>query len=158
MSKIVQSVQLHVINSGHSLSDLPPTLGRLHPHLVDEKTFAAIVVGLQRTQDNVVIKSKRFIADLSLWLLYHWSGVFEVFVEGGMLLKRTCGSDSRKLQMIVEKDCSRKDFSDCVHTSREIETSISSAKGPFTYLRAMDDDDIHPRPYVRSEFYAIKDY
>lgn len=155
MSKIVHSVQLNVINSGHSLSDLPPPLSRLHPHLVDERTFAAIVMGSRRTRDNIVIKSKRFLADISLWFLFHWSGMFEVFIEGEMVLKIACSNDQRKLQMIVETDCSGMEYDECGLESGEIQMSISSAKGPVTYLRAMDDDDYLPCNYARSEFYVF---
>jgi hypothetical protein len=50
----------------------------LHQHLLDDRTFAGIVMGIQRTENDVVIRSDRFLADLTLWLLLHFQGKIEV--------------------------------------------------------------------------------
>jgi hypothetical protein len=45
ISKIVDSVYLNVVNAGQTLPRLPEKLQSLHKHLLDDKTFAAIVKG-----------------------------------------------------------------------------------------------------------------
>ena len=63
ISKIVESIYINVVNSGHSIGGLCEELNHLHPHLLTSVTFAGIVMDIQRTDKDILIVSDRFPAD-----------------------------------------------------------------------------------------------
>jgi hypothetical protein len=154
MSKIVESIYLNVFNAGHDLGGLPDELRGLHPHLLDDRTFAGIVMGIQRTEKDVVIRSDRFIADLTLWLLAHFHGRVEVSVANQVLFEDTLSSSSRTVRIMVRERCAE-DQNDCLKRDAPVEAMVSVGDELLTFLKGTDDNDFHPCSYCRQPFYDL---
>ena len=81
ISRLVESIFLNISNAGHQAESLPPELADLHVHLVDDTNFAAIVMQVQRTTNDLVLQADRFPGDVVLWLLNYFEGYLEVYVK-----------------------------------------------------------------------------
>ena len=156
ISKIVDSIYLNVINAGHDLGGLPAELGHLHWHLLDDLTFAGIVMGIERSEQDVVIRSDRFLSDLTLWLLLHFHGTIVVSVSKAVLFEKTLGPSSRFVRMMVKELCPE-DVKTCLKADAPVEALISVGDELFTFLTGTDDNDFHPCSYTRQAFYDVED-
>ncbi|KAI9712374.1 MAG: hypothetical protein M1820_001587 [Bogoriella megaspora] len=137
VSQIVQSVYVNAVNAGKTLPDLPGELLGLHQHLLDDKTFAGIVMGIQRAEGDVIIRSKRFLADLSHWIYFYFDGVFEVSVQNKVLLSSKLGDGAQ-----FEKPNS-------------IEASIATGGNLSTFLQGLDDAGSPSSSFQRQPFYQL---
>ncbi|KAK8087414.1 hypothetical protein PG994_002388 [Apiospora phragmitis] len=103
--KIVESISRNVVNAGHSLQGIPEELSRLHVHLVDPSTFAALVRGIREATNDIVLRCDRFIGDITMWLLNHFHGTFEVVLRSQLVLKRQLGSEKQTVRFFVTNEC-----------------------------------------------------
>ncbi|KAF8851822.1 hypothetical protein BDZ45DRAFT_807970 [Acephala macrosclerotiorum] len=156
MSKIVESIYLNVVNAGHDLGGLPDELKHLHPHLLDDRAFAGIVMGIQRTEKDVVVRSDRFLADLALWLLTHFQGRVEISVENRVLFDKILSPSPRTVRMIVKEHCAEEQR-DCLKKDAPVEAMMSIGDELLTFLKGTDDNDFHPCSYSRQPFYELDD-
>jgi hypothetical protein len=151
ISKIVDSVYVNVVNAGQTLPRLPEKLQSLHKHLLDDRTFAAIVMGIQKTEGNVVVRSKHFLADLTLWLYFHFEGKLEIVVQNKILLEERRGAIDRTVRLIVDKICPEGSTA-CWEKDGSVEASLASGKRFLTFLRGTDDNDFRPCSFERQPF------
>lgn len=156
VSKIVDSVYVNVVNAGQTLPGLPKELNHLHKHLLDDKTFAGIVMGVQKTNGDVIVRSERFLADLTLWLYFHFEGSLEVIVENSILLKSKRGAMDRVVRIMVDNNCPE-GLTTCWDRDGNVEASIASGEKFFTFLRGSSDNDLRPCSFVRQPFYHLDD-
>ena len=106
ISKVVDSIFLNISNSGHKTEQLPTELTHLHVHVVDDTNFAAIVMQVQRTSNDLLLRADRFPGDIVLWLLNHFEGYLEVYVESERVYEAKLGVATRKITTIIEGTCS----------------------------------------------------
>jgi hypothetical protein len=154
MSKIVESIYLNVVNVGHDLNGLPEELTHLHQHLVDDRTFAGVVMGIQRTEKDVVIRSDRFLADLALWLLLHFHGRIEVSVGNRVLFEKELGSEKRVVRIMIKEECPM-DSTSCNTIDGPVNAMVSVGDELLTFLKGTDDSDFNPCSFSRQPFYEL---
>ena len=155
MYKIVDSIYLNVVNAGHDLGGLPAELEHLHPHLLDDVTFAGIVMGIERSEHNVVIRCDRFISDLTLWLLLHFHGRISVSVKETVVYEKTLGPRSRIVRIMVKNLC-LDDRNYCEIEGAPVEASISVGDKLFTFLTGTDDIRDYPNYHTRQALYDVE--
>lgn len=159
LSKVAESVQLNVVNAGLSLQGLPPELEGLHQHVLDDYAFAGIVMGIQRSKGDVVVRSFRFLADVTHWLLFHFYGTLRVAVNGNILLDKKCGNTPRVVLMLVEVDCVENARA-CSLSFGSVKVSIGTSTGSTTFINESiflrgDDAPERPRSYACQQFYDL---
>ncbi|KAL9067198.1 MAG: hypothetical protein Q9157_006890 [Trypethelium eluteriae] len=156
ISKIVDSVYINVVNTGKNLPDLPEELRQFHKHLLDDRTFAGIVMGVQRAEGDVTIRSQRFLADLSAWLFFHFDGTFEISVQNRIILTSELGSENRVVRLIVNKSCAEASTS-CWEEDNSVEASVTTGDKFTTFLRGSADSSYRARSFARQPFYHLED-
>lgn len=155
ISKIVDSIYLNVVNAGHDLGGLPVELGHLHPHLLDDLTFAGIVMGIERSEQDVVIRSDRFLSDLTLWLLLHFHGRIVVSVDKTVLFEKLLGPSSRTARIMIKALC-LEDAMSCMMLDAPVEAFVSVGDELCTFLTGKDGTDSHPCSYTRQALYDVE--
>jgi hypothetical protein len=72
VGKVVDSIALTIVSSGHTLEGLPKELEYLCPHTSGYEVFAATISTIQKHQVLCIILSTDvFYADITMWLLSH---------------------------------------------------------------------------------------
>jgi len=155
ISKIVDSIYLNVVNAGHDLGGLPVELKHLHPHLLDDLTFAGIVMGIERSEQDVVIRSDRFLSDLTLWLLLHFHGRIVVSVDKTVLFEKLLGPSSRTARIMIKALCPENAMS-CMMLDAPVEAFVSVGDELCTFLTGKDGTDSHPCSYTRQALYDVE--
>lgn len=112
-------------------------------------------MGIQRTENDVVIRSDRFLADLTLWLLLHFQGTMEVSVKGQVLFDKILGPSSRVVRIMVKEQCPD-NANSCSKDDAPVEALVSVGDKLLTFLRSTDDNDFHPCSYNRQSFYQVE--
>lgn len=79
MDKVVQSIALNVVNSGHDLRGLPFDFENNCIHCLQDTTLSAAIMAIERTEGDVLVRCDHFLADLFVWLLNHWQGMAAVY-------------------------------------------------------------------------------
>ena len=152
VSKIVQSIYINVVNAGHTLRPIPVELRHLHPHILSYQSLAAIIVGIEQAKPgaNIMIRSERFLADLTAWIYAHFDGVIEVSVERSFLYKEKLGSGDKMISMMVHRPCLDDGRSCCESkVSRKVEACFQVGGGLRTFFAGMDDVTARPYPCTR---------
>lgn len=152
--KIIESVFLNVVNSGHKLGGLPPELQDYHPHIVDHLTFAGIIMGVQESDADVLMKSQHFLADIVAWLLHHFEGHIEVSVGTKIVYEKALGSGTRMVRVMFDGVCPYPE--NCYEREGTIEVSYAMGDGTFaTFLKSGDDctSEGKPQSHERKAFY-----
>ncbi len=151
ISKVVESIYVNVVNAGHDLGGLPAELKHLHPHLLSQRTFAGIVMGIERSEQDVVIRSGRFLSDLTLWLLLHFQGSIVVSVDKTVLFEKTLGPRPRVVRIMVRKLCPEV----CDELPTPVETLVSVGDTLVTFLKGRGISKF-PKSYTRQAFYDVE--
>ncbi len=152
VSKVVDSIFLNVVNSGHQIPPLPETLRHLHPHLLRDGAFAGIAMGIQRTEGDVVLLSDPFSVDIATWLFSHFEGIVEVSVAGELLFCKALGGSSRRIQMICRTRCPP-DQENCRDAIGVVKASVWTGQQFTIFLQHSSDFKRHPRSYTRRKLY-----
>lgn len=152
--KIVQSVYLNVTNAGHNLPDLPEKLKDYHHHLLDDRTFAGVVMGIHRRVDDIVVHSANLLIDLTTWLYYHFQGVLRLVIQGKIVLEEVRGSSAQIITLMVDNSC-RLLKGKCSGTDGYIVASVNRGGEAVTFLNGRDDADYRPRSFVRQPLYTL---
>lgn len=155
ISKIVDSIYLNVVNAGHDLGGLPVELKHLHPHILDDLTFTGIVMGIERSEQDVVIWSDRFLSDLTLWLLLHFHGRIVVSVDKTVLFEKLLGPSFRTARIMVKALCPE-DAMSCMMLDAPVEALVSVGDELCTFLTGKDGTDSHPCTYTRQALYDVE--
>ncbi|KAL9074542.1 MAG: hypothetical protein Q9157_004337 [Trypethelium eluteriae] len=141
MSKIVESILINVVNTGHQVGPLPDELRSLHPHVILDREFAAIVMGIQRTREGVLLLSDYFIGDVTTWLFYHFDGLLEISIAGAIVLSKKLGPSSQVVRIVIHQLC---DAAVCSNRT-SIEASIATGDGTKkVFMKGLSPDDAPP--------------
>ncbi|KAK8055341.1 hypothetical protein PG993_000568 [Apiospora rasikravindrae] len=153
--KIVESISRNVVNAGHHLQGIPEELSHLHVHLVDPYAFAALVRGIREAKDDIVLRCERFIGDITMWLLNHFHGCFEVILRSQLLLKRELGSEKQTVRFFITNECAAS--TPCYLRECSIEASVSTGSGLHTSFfhgaTSADTPESRPMPQARASLY-----
>ena len=153
ISSVVESIFLNISNPGHQTADLPLELADLHAHLVDDTNFAAIVIRVQETSSDLVLKADRFPADVVLWLLNHFEGRLEVYVKSARVYDAKLGSHARKITTIVQETCSD-DHETCNSRSWPVVLAEIVDGKHYRLVGGSSSEDLKPRSYQRQRLYT----
>ena len=105
LSKIVESISLHVINPGHTLGTLPDELKHLCTHHLSAESFSSICMSIIRAEEDMMLLCDRFQGALLLWILAHFEGSIEVSVANKRLYSRDSMYGERRFIMVVHNLC-----------------------------------------------------
>ena len=106
LSKIVDSIALNVVNQGYDVPDFPEELKKqCQRHKTPSAIFARLITELQRPQINLILICERFQADVVLWLLNHFNGNLEIWVQRKRLLIWERSYSRQQIQVLVELQC-----------------------------------------------------
>ena len=154
IGKIVDSIFLHVSNAGHQAMGLPPELASLHVHTMGPTEFAAIVMQVQRSRRNLVLRADRFPGDVILWLLNHFEGLVEVYVGSPRIYKATLGSGphDQKFTAIIKENCPD-DHSKCDNRSWPVLLSETISGQPHTLFQEASSQVLKACSYQRQKLY-----
>lgn len=159
MTKIVESIYINVVNAGSTLPGLPEELDSLHPHLLDHNTFAGIIMGIQRSQNDIIVRSDRFLADITLWLLSHSHGKVQVIVGNVVKYEEDFHSSSgrkRTIRLSIRDQCPG-DRKTCTNDAAQVEAYEVVGNNFSTFLKGDEDVRFSPRSYVRQPLYTVQD-
>ena len=155
ISRLVESIFLNISNAGHQTESLPPELADLHVHLVDDTNFAAIVMQIQRTSNDLVLQTDRFPGDVILWLLNHFEGYIEVYVKSAKVYEAKLGVHTRKITAIVKDTCTN-DHSNCNDRSWPVILAEIIDGEPRRLVGGSSSEDLKPCSYQRQKLYKTE--
>lgn len=133
VEKVVDSIALTIVNSGHALEGLPKELQHICPHASGYEVFAATIATVQRhNSPSLVLSTNVLYAEIALWLLSHWNGILEVVVKGKSVYVRVLGhdTDQRKMTVLVGNICDPDSNEHKYGINARIEVSLDN-KGKF---------------------------
>lgn len=155
ISKVVDSIFLNISNPGHRTPEIPPELAHLHVHLLNDLNFAAIVMQVQRTSKDLVLKADRFPGDLILWLLNHFEGYLEVYVKSAKAYEAKLGGHTKTFTAIIQETCSD-DHEACNGRSWPV-VLAEIVDGEHRHLvGGSSSEDLKPCSYQRQKLYKTE--
>ena len=152
ISKLVDSIFLNITNPGHQAAKIPLELAQLHVHLVDDLNFAAIVMQVQSTSKDLVLRADRFPGDLILWLLNHFEGYVKVYVKSAKAYEAKLGANAQILTIIVEETCSD-DHEACNGRSWPVVLAEIVDGKSQRLVGGSSSEDLKPCSYQRQKLY-----
>jgi hypothetical protein len=155
ISKLVESIFLNISNLGHQTEKLPPQLADLHVHLVDDTNFAAIMMQVQKTSNDLVLRADRFPGDVVLWLLNHFEGYLEVYVKSARVYEAKLGVHTRKITAIIEETCSD-DHRTCNSRAWPVVLAEIVDGEPCRLVGGSSSEDLKPCSYQRQKLYMTE--
>ncbi|KAF2244757.1 hypothetical protein BU26DRAFT_522528 [Trematosphaeria pertusa] len=119
VKKITSSIWLNIVNSKKESLPLPDKLRRICPvgHHLDSEDLVEALARLKnpRRGPHVIITSRYMLGNLSLWLLYHFSGLFRVVVGGEIVYETRQGHEEQEIELRVGVRCG--DNSQCANNN-----------------------------------------
>lgn len=82
VAKIVDSIALNVVNSGHRLQPLLDELDGACVHVTDPVTFAAVSMAVRRASEDIVLLCDVLYGDVVAWLMAHFMERLEINIAG----------------------------------------------------------------------------
>ncbi|KAK0509606.1 hypothetical protein JMJ35_008000 [Cladonia borealis] len=155
ISKLVESIFLNISNAGHQTESLPPELADLHVHLVDDTNFAAIVMQIQRTSNDLVLQADKFPGDVILWLLNHFEGYLEVYVKSAKVYEAKLGIHTRRITAIIKDTCTNDD-SNCNDRAWPVVLAEIIDGEPRRLVGGSSSEDLKPCSYQRQKLYKTE--
>jgi hypothetical protein len=109
ISKISSSVWLNIVNTEYRNMPLPEEMRSVCPtghHLDSEDLVQAIarLISPQRAA-RIMLQSRLIIFNLTLWLLYHFEGMFRVVVNNKVVYEKTQGTKHQEIEFRIENRC-----------------------------------------------------
>lgn len=157
LSKMVESIALNVVNSGHNLAPLPDEVAGLCVHIASAATFAAVVMAVQNSKNDILIYCNCFCGDILLWLMAHFDGTIELSIAGKVVYEKAFGNAKIRVTILVRETCdpaSLNHFTKGIH----IEVSLNLGGGQFkTILKKNSTSRIGPVVSKRQDLYLIDD-
>lgn len=109
ISKISSSVWLNIVNTQYSTLPLPEELRSVCPigHHLDSDDIVEAIARLKspRRSQHVIIQSRFILFNLSLWLLYHFDGMFRVVVNNKIIYEKAQGAEKQEIELRVDHRC-----------------------------------------------------
>ena len=127
----------------------------LHVHLVDDTNFAAIVMQIQRTSNDLVLQADRFPGDVILWLLNHFEGYIEVYVKSAKVYEIKLGVHTRRITAIVKDTCTNDD-SNCDDRAWPVVLAEIIDGEPRRLVGGSSSEDLKPCSYQRQKLYKTE--
>lgn len=163
VEKVVGSIALTIVNSGHALEDLPAELKEYCAHVSGWEVFAATIATVQKhSSPAIVINTDVLYADILLWLLSHWHGTLQVVVKGKIVYVHTLGenSDDRKITILVDTVCDPESNEHKYGLNAKIEISLdqrNTNKSEYVFRTGGDADEVRatPAPTTRFPLYEL---
>ena len=155
ISKLVDSIFLNITNPGHRTAEIPPELAHLHVHPVDDTNFAAIVIQVQKTSNDLVLQADRFPGDIILWLLNHFEGYLEVYVKSTKAYEAELSGHGRKITAIVQETCSD-DHKVCNGRSWPVVLAEIVDGELHRLVGGSSSEDLKPCSYQRQKLYMTE--
>ncbi|KAI9858618.1 MAG: hypothetical protein M1813_007423 [Trichoglossum hirsutum] len=153
LSKIVESIALNVVNSGHDLGTLPDAFANLCNHVLNPPEFAAVVMAIQRSKNDVLLYCGQLPGDILVWLMTHFHGTIEVSVSGRVIYEKALGLAPTKATILVRDVCKPEAG---IHGNHSIELSLNVGGVFKTALRGENRTNIKgPRPSRRQTLYSL---
>ncbi|KAL8655271.1 MAG: hypothetical protein Q9226_003112 [Calogaya cf. arnoldii] len=154
--KVVESISLNITNAGHQVDVIPQELASLRVHVLDDTNFAAIAMQLQNASGDLLLKAERYPGDIVLWILNHFGGKVEVYVESVKIYEVTLGSRSRGVTIIIAGRCSD-DHGRCDGRSCPVELAEMIEGRPHHRLvGGSSSQDLRPCNYQRQKLYETE--
>lgn len=155
ISKLVDSIYLNVINTGHSVGSLPTELRHLHVHLLDEAAFAATAMEIQRASGDLILMIDWFLADIIMWILNHFEGLLEISVNRQILLSQKLGSMAQNLSILIKNTCVEGQ-DECRKLDSDIFLAEVIGDSTRTLLRDDRGQKFQPRSFARQTLYSTE--
>ena len=156
ISKIVESIHLNVTNVGHSVAPLPEALAALHPHLLDDTTFAALVMEIRRCESDLILRTTKIPADIIQWLCNHFEGRLIVYLGNEELYAEVLGRSSQVIRCMIEERCTT-DKTTCDRRDWPIQLLETSKFFPDkTLVMGSTDGEEQVDPATRIELYSLR--
>lgn len=155
ISKLVDSIYLNVINTGHSVGSLPTELRHLHVHLLDEASFAATAMEIQRASGDLILMIDWFLADIIIWILNHFEGLLEISVNRQILLSQKLGSMAQNLSILIKNTCVEGQDK-CRKLDSDIVLAEVIGNSTRTLLRDNRGQKFQPRSFARQTLYSTE--
>jgi hypothetical protein len=156
ITKIVDSIALNVVNSGHKLKALPDELSGQCVHVTDPGAFAAVSMAVQRASEDLVLLCDVLYGDLVAWIIAHFVGTFEISIAGKRIFEKRCGGGDVKATMVVVNRCSpmAEHHPNAGHDP-SIELSINTSGVKKTVLHAIPNNLKGASPATRMALYDV---
>ncbi|MCJ1451128.1 hypothetical protein MMC28_001463 [Mycoblastus sanguinarius] len=155
ISKLVESIFFNISNPGHQTPKFPPELADFHVHLVDDINFGAIVMQIQKTSNDLLLRADRFPGDVLLWLFNHFEGYLEVYVKSAKVYEAKLGLHTRKITTDIKETCSD-DHETCIGRSWPVVLAEIVDGERHRLVGASSSEDLKPRSYQRQKLYNTK--
>jgi hypothetical protein len=161
VEKVVDSIALTIVNSGHTLEGLPKELEHLCSHTSGYEVFAATISTIQRHQALcIVLSTDVFYADITMWFLSHWGGMLEIVVKGTVVYTRTYAHDQgqKRITILVDNICSPDSNEHKYGINARIEVSLNEEGKLYRVLKTGNDADQvrgSPSPTTRFPLYDL---
>lgn len=109
VKKITSSIWLNIVNSGNASMPLPDELRNICPigHHLDSEDLVEALARLKNPCRGscVIITSRYMLGNISLWLLYHFSGLFRVVVGGETVYESRQGHEKQEIELRINMRC-----------------------------------------------------
>lgn len=156
ISKIVESIALNVVNSGHTIGPLPDELGGFCVHVMDPNTFAAVATTVFRATEDIVLLCDVLYGDLVAWILAHFMGTFEISIAGRRAFEKLCGKERPRASVVVMNNCtSMAENHPNVGDDPSIYVSVNTSGVSKRILHAVPNHLKGATPSIRSSLYNI---
>jgi hypothetical protein len=156
IEKVVESIALTIVNSGHALNGFPKELESICPHSIAHDVFAKTTACIQKHRSTSIIMSTEvFPADIVMWLLNHWEGTIEVVLKGRIVYTGAFGHDTiqRRITILIGNVCDTESVAHQYGHSFKIDISLDS-KDTFEPVLRVDAflDAFDATPTMNSRF------
>lgn len=153
--KVAESIANDVVNCGHNFGHLEK-FGDTCRHVVDVHTFAEVVKAVCGATGNIVIHSKKFLADVYMWLWTHVDGKVSVSIAGRPIHSEQVGRLGRAVEMLVDEDCSKENSR---HRGKRDRITVSSVgDGSDEILLDISSSPCTSHPNIRQPFYDLEEH
>ncbi|KAL8758723.1 MAG: hypothetical protein Q9184_003843, partial [Pyrenodesmia sp. 2 TL-2023] len=108
LEKTVDSIHLHVSNTGFWTGPCPKELDQLTKHYIDSGNLAEIIQEFSKPQlscSNLVLQMDCYIVEIIDWVLTHWSGIVELCIDNLIVFRDTLGMSGYLLTVSIDSSC-----------------------------------------------------
>lgn len=131
LSKIIESIALNVVNSGHNVTPLPIEIPGLFIHIASASTFTAAVMAVQRSRNNILLYCGCFLGDIFLWLMAHFDRIIELSMLARKIIYEKAFRNTKiRVTMPFRESCNL-DSSIHVFKDTDINVSVNLGGGRF---------------------------
>jgi len=106
LSRVVDSIHLHITNMGYEATKLPGAIDELPKHYTASFVLSSAIKAIQdRADGDVFIFMEACIVDLVDWVFHHWMGVLCATVNNRVVFEEALGMAPHRLSLVIENHC-----------------------------------------------------